>query len=376
MYISHMFDIDDTSERQMTKTSATFQYTTDANLGAEITPPVTIEQLQDDVTNVFLHYVRNIYWMTDAKTAWAITKTPALEHEFELGNPDFQASDLGLTYVHIKDTQFAKTMKCMYDYAYFGLAHLGEEALEYEGIAMWTTALLVDAAMGDVGSEWGSYGLDIQDCAARLVKVAETANARLILEGDDEGFYFFASSSKDDKGFDVGHLNVRQVALLSGMEEMSIRAAANPNRSNQLKPTKTEHGTRFEIAVVKEWLMQKKRYVPITKRWFVNDFDLSKSYKSWDEISEGLDTRYILLGQENGYDDLDKALAEIHIHVNPGRGIYLEKTVMDDEVSVRRLARILSLQEDLLLLRAKEAIAAETLRNIEREIKSLAEQQK
>lgn len=337
-----------------------------------LTPPMTPEQFQDDVTNVFLHYVRTINWMTDPKTAWAITKALPLEYEFELMNPDFNAADLELTYAHIKDTQFARVMHCMYDYAFFGLIHLGEDGLEYEGTAMWTSALLVDAAKGDLGREWDSYGPDIQTRASRLLQVAETANARIILEDVEEGgFYNFASASKDDKGISVRDLNVRQVALLSGMEEMSIRAAANPNRASQLKPVKTEHGTRFEISVVKDWLMQKKRYVPITKRWFVNDFDLMKSYKSWSEVADGLDKKYNLLGQENGYAGLDEALAELQLKPDHDNGICLEKSFFDNETAIRNLARILSLPEDLLLLRVKEAIAFESLRQIERDIKCL-----
>lgn len=359
-----------------TKTTTSETSTTEVT-GTDLAPLVTLNQFHDDVTNVFLHYVRNICLMTDFKTAWSITKAPALENEFELTSPDFKAADLGLTYSHIKDTEFARSMQRMYDYAYFGLVHLGEESLDYESIHMWTSALLIDAAEGDVASEWDSYGLDIQDCARRLVKVAYTANARLILEGAEYGFYYFSSQSKDDKNSEIGLLNVRQVALLGGMEEMSVRAAANPNRANQLKPTKTEHGTRFEVSIVKEWLLKKKRYVPITSRWFVRDFDLSKSYKSFDEISYGINARYNLLGQENGYEVLDKALSEINLKptiFSESRGLYLVKDFFDDEVAARTLAGILALPEDLLLLRAKESIAMDTLRNIERDIKSLTGQ--
>lgn len=357
----------------MTKTNTNLENMTTETQNSDLAPSLTLAQFHDDVANVFLHYVRNISWMTDVETAWAITKAPALAYAYDLMNPDCSAADLGLTHAHIKDTEFARAMQRMYDYAYFGLVHLGEEALEHESIHMWVSALLVDAASGAVSSEWGSYGNDIESAASRLVRVAETANARLILEGEEEGFYYFVSQNKDDKHCDTGQLNVRQVALLSGMEEMSIRAAANPNRVNQLKPTKTEHGTRFEVSVVKEWLKQKKRYVPVTKRWFVNDFDLTKTYKSWDEIAYGLETRYNLLGQEQGYESLDERLAAIGLSPS-GKRILLEKAFFDNEHGVRQLADILSLPQDLLVLRTREAMALETLRNIERDIKHLAEQ--
>lgn len=378
VYSVHMFDVHTVQKIKMAKKTNTPEGTTTESAVTGITPLVSLDKFQDDVTNVFLHYVRNICWMVDGKTAWAITKAPALDYEYDLTHPDLKAIDMGLTFAHIKDTQFACAMRRMYDYAYFGLIDLGEESLEYESIHTWTVALLVDVAGGAVGNEWDSYGLDIVDCARRCVKVADTANARRVLEGHEE-FYHFVSQGKEDNYCDDNLLNVRQVALLSGMEEMSIRAAANPNRANQLKPMKTEHGTRFENTVVKEWLIQKKRYVPITKRWTARDIDLTQSYMSLDEIELGLNTRYNLLGLENGFDQLDAALVAINLEAGAfleRRRIHLYNAFFDDEMAVRSLARILSLPEELLTLRVKEVITTESLRNIERAIKNLATHQK
>ena len=86
---------------------------------AGLTSPITLEQFRSDATNVFLHYVRNIAWMVDTQTAWAITKAPALEFNGALANPELMATDLGLTYEHIQNTEFARAMQRMYDYAYF-----------------------------------------------------------------------------------------------------------------------------------------------------------------------------------------------------------------------------------------------------------------
>lgn len=358
------------------KTNVPEGTTTESTVSA-LTPLFPLEQFEDDVTNVFLHYVRNINLMVDSNTAWAITKAPALESEFQLGHPERRASDLGLTYAHIKDTEFARALRRMYDYAYFGLVHLGEESLEYAGIHTWAVALVIDATDGAVAKEWESYGLDIVDCARRCLKVAETANARRILEGETE-IYSLMSQDKGERSCSGNQLNVRQVALLSGMEEMSIRAAANPNRANQLKPTKTEHGTRFENTVVKEWLIQRKRYLPITKVWAAGDIDLTRSYSNLDDIALGLNARYDRLGQEKGCEELDAALAAINLEVGPSvdrRKIYLGSSFFENDAAVRGLARVLSLPEELLALRVKEVITAESLRNIERAIKNLVVQQ-
>ena len=336
-------------------------------------PPMSLEQFQDDVTNVFLHYVHIICHMTDAKTAWTITKAAPLESsaEWALCAPERDAAEIGLTHAHIEDTEFAKVMREMYDFAYFGLKNLGGSGLEYEGSAMWFSSMLIDAAYGDFSREWDSYGPTVQEHAKRLLAVAETANARLTLEGCDEPFHHFAGTNKDSNGSQSDCLDVRQVALLSGMEEMSIRAAANPNRPNALKSFKVGNATRFELSVVKEWLIQKKRHVPITERWIVKDFDLGKSYKFCGAISMGLDTRYRLLGQNQGYAEIDKALNSIHIQVTPGGGMYLEEEAMRDEPLMRKVAEILALPADLLILRIREAFAHQTLKAVEEEMKKL-----
>lgn len=374
-YSVHMFGMYMTQEKNMAKKTNAPEITEASVAG--LTPAVSLEQFQDDVTNVFVHYVRNIGWMVDIKTAWAITNAPELEYDTDLLNPELKAADIGLTYALIKDTQFGKAMQRMYDYAYQGIVRVGEESLDYESIHTWTSALLLDVARGAVGNEWDSYGLDICDCAKRCVEVAETANARRMLEGLD-GFFYFNSAPVDDYN-DVDKLTVRQVALLAGMEEMSVRAAANPNRANQLKPTKTGSGTRFENTVVKEWLIQKKRYVPITKRWTASELNLAQKYSSIDDIVAGLNTRYNLLGQERGFQRLDAALAKIKVETVQFQDtyrIYLPDSKMADDNTVRGLALILDLPEDLLSLRVKEVLTAESLRGIERAIKDLVTQPK
>lgn len=344
---------------------------------AGLTPAVSIEEFRDDVTNVFLHYVRNIAWMVDAKTAWAITKAPALEYEPSLFDPDLKATDLELEYEHIQETEFARAMQRMYDFAYLGQIDLSAESLTNESIHTWVSALVVDVASSSVANEWDSYGLDIVACARRCVQVAEMANARVILEEGESFFDNFCRYGKEDSP-EEGLLTVRQVAMLAAMEEMSVRAAANPNRANQLKPTKTENGTRFESAVVKEWLQQKKRYLPITKRWSEGQLNLAqKSFRSLDEVAISLDARYNMLGLEHGFERLNEALAAIGLVEKTIFGkaqILLPDEVFTNNETVRGLARALSLPDELLVLRVKEVLAAEGLRAIERAIKDLGEQ--
>lgn len=55
----------------MTKTNTTLENMTTERQNSDLAPSLTLAQFHDDVTNVFLHYVRNISWMTDVDTAWA-----------------------------------------------------------------------------------------------------------------------------------------------------------------------------------------------------------------------------------------------------------------------------------------------------------------
>lgn len=347
---------------------------TETQISSELKPLMTLAQFQEGTVEVFLHYVRNLMWMTDAATACAVLKdTPEDIYKY-LGDVSLTPTELGVSFAHIESTAFAQAMMRMYDYAYRGIIHLGEEDLTYESIHTWTTALLIDAAKGEVANEWDTYGAGLQSTALLLVKVAETANARLILEGAQRGFYYFNQFDKDDVAFEEGYLSVRQVALLSGMEELSIRAAANPNRANQLKPTKTEKGTRFEVSVVKDWLIQKKRYIPITKQWFVNDFDLSKSYRFLDDITYGLNARYNVVGQQEGYQKIDKALKKIGINASASTGLYVNQEILLQEDLITKLAEILSLPSNLLNLRIQEALAATKLRQIEYCIQALGQE--
>lgn len=200
----------------------------------------------------------------------------------------------------------------------------------------------------------------------------------MTLEGEDPFFYHFKANPRDDFP-EEGVLTVRQMSLLSGMEEMSIRAAANPKRVNRLKPVElTEKRTLFEIQVAKDWLLSKKRYVQITKRWSAGEMNLHKKrFANLVELDMGLNARYKMLCNEHGRDSIDdyaKALG-----LSSGEGLVGPYLTIDDEdfanqERMRGLARVLCLPEDLLVLRIEEVLASERLRSIERSIKQLTEQ--
>ncbi len=344
--------------------------------GGGLPVPFGRETLHQDVLIVFLHEIRTLGWICEAPAAWrVISKSPA-DHNV-LFDPDASLEDLGLAYTDIQHTPIAQTLERMYDYGYFGISDESAEAMVDESIFTWISAILTDVRHSSVMNEWGTYGGVGSASAERCLRVAELANARRVLEGA-ENFFHFRWGTPDEESVAAGSLTVHQMGLLAGMEEMSIRAAANPKRANRLA-TKIEEGrTRIPIDTAKEWLTSKGRYVPITPRWNSGEIDLAnRRFINIDELHTALEARHQFLTlQDDRHVDLDTQLVAIglNVHRSPDLGqgrLTLEKAHFSNSEFMRKVAAILELPNDLLVLRAREAVANEELSAVERELRAL-----
>lgn len=338
--------------------------------------PFSREVFHQDVAEVFLFYVRSMAWMVQTPE---ILKNLPLPSEIDLADlyiAEYGAKDLGMSFEHIRHTEFAKALDQLYDYAYLGRNDHSQECIQDDGIHARLTCLLLDARDGEMAREWGEWGWSIGDHAARCVQVAETANARVTLEGKEPFFVGFQRSGKEGY-LSIGELTVRQLSLLSGMEEMSIRAAANPKRSNPLKTVSTDQGTRIDISVAMEWLKAKGRYLPITNVWSQSDIRLETTrFDRLDTLDGALQARYRSLCSEGRREELDAVLAEAKIQTAqgwPGPFIDMTEQEFQDENKLLTLARVLELPAELLVLRVKETLAHESLRSIESALKQVTQ---
>lgn len=341
------------------------QATLDTNTGSGAMPVViTREELHRDILILFVYQARIIGWMTDEAKAYAfLSKKPP--GDYEMFDPDLTPEDLGISYADIQHTTFAQTIVAMYEYAYFGLVDGSAESMSLEGIYTWTAAILDDMSNSSAMQEWGTYGPNDTESARRCRRVAEIANARFVLEGGEGIFYFHGPDG--DSG-DEGSLTVRQLALLSGMEEHSIRSAANPKRAKPLETYSDNGKTRISIATAKSWLTAKGRYVSITRRWSDGDIDLTKRrFSTVDELHSALEARCaFLVLNESSKDEVGNRFVQLGVSMKrfdgEGRiGLELERSHFTDFEFVARLARALVLDVELLVLRAREAIASEEL---------------
>jgi hypothetical protein len=329
--------------------------------------PFSIEEFRKNILTFFLTQVRTIGWMTDVATAWGITGKSDLGVS-ELFNPDLTAEELGLTYADVSETTFARCMECLYQFAYYGILDESIESMSYESIYTWLTAIIDDTARGRVAAEWDSYGAFGVIDIANLYRVAETANARRILEGMEHFYYFY---SKDGDQTDDDALSVRQMALLAGMEEMSIRAAANPNRVTPLPKQDTPGHTRFAVEDAKNWLQAKGRYVPVTRRWTRMEIDFStRRFSSFEDVLSITNNRLADLDRENGrngdvYFAFQALFPKHGISPDDPRANFLAPAF------VRDLAEVLRFPADLFCLRVRELFAKEESAAIKHALREL-----
>lgn len=342
--------------------------------------PFSREELRTHILALFFHQMRVIGWMTDASTAWRILGQPA-PNDYCLHSPDWDAAELG-QYSQIEHTIFAKTIERMYDYAYSGELDESGESMDNESMYTWTAALLMDIRDSAVLHEWGLYGGNGAESAEKCFAVAELANARRVLEGG-ENFFYFMSSVADDRIAEDGLLTVRQMALLAGMEEMSIRAAANPKRANALPTTSVDRRTRIPVESAKAWLKARGRYVPITRRWGEAALDLSKRrFQDIPELCSALTARYEALAlAQPDEEKLVEALTALGMKttVNPfrlgRRSPEINAEHLSTAESVERLGEVLQLPGNLLKLRVREARANEELAFVQRELRMTSHQE-
>lgn len=333
--------------------------------------PFTLEEFQKDITEVFFYQMRTIALITDPKTAFRVLNIEIKDDEYDIYDQDNSATDLGVTYDHIRNTTFATTLERLYEYAFYGKWDTNAESMGDEGVYMWASGIVCDALRSDVAEIWGAFGWDIESHAKRCVLVAETANARNTLEGGEIFHNFYNGTKRELTGDDV--LTIRQMALLSGMEEMSIRAAANPKRANPLITITEDGGTRVACDVAKSWLESKGRYVPITFYRSKGDLDLTKrKFLNYFDMWLALNDCFLKLSDLVGIETLTTKLNAIGLSVLPSiQGVHLEITEENfaNESLMHSLAEILELPAVLLALRAKELNANQMLENVEKQLR-------
>jgi hypothetical protein len=338
-----------------------------------LTPLLTRAQLEEDLVTVYAHLIflnRMLVGEDEASAGLVHKPLPAT------GDLTSGADDLGLTFADIAHAEFVQTFLWMYDFAYFGRLHADAEPMGDETGYTRAAAFAFDLQTATLPVQILQDGAPI--AARRLTQIAETANARHLLEGGHEPFFYFGHGGELELP-EEGWLTVRQIALLAGMSEPTIRTLANPKRSDALK-TENEGGrTRIKLDVARAWLQKKKRYVPVRRVWSGAGVDLAdvRLYRLADLVAR-LNRRLEQLSDERPgglaalRQRLEKARPAIPFSVTHlGLFLDLEPHHFADAALVTALAAALELPAPLITLRARELIAREELALVQRELEAL-----
>ena len=277
----------------------------------------------------------------------------------------------------LRTWEVTRFVERLYDYGVLGIAYDTARDMDSESPYTYTCAFLVDLMQSQVHEELeSSTGVNFYPHLA--LEAAQMAHARFLLEDQsNEPFYRFAGQGEP------GELTIRDIALLSGMEEKSVRNAANPKRASHLKTQSRERSTFIRPEDARAWLKERGRYIPLTRGYAEASVDLSStSYPSLFDAWLFILGRYRSLGLSA--DDFGKlvGLADLRdpsegkmAHVDPdwrvNTNFEFTSAMAQDASLMKRFAKALELPSDLFVMRMKEAALNDALSELRASIRTL-----
>lgn len=282
-------------------------------------------------------------------------------------------SDLPITYEDICKTPLVQAMEEFYRFAYLGIQI--EENIPGKYIR---TEMIIKRL--EMLSEWGIFSNGL---LKRCRDMIDLARARDILEQTNVFSidYQIGGDNQNEKDRTKDALTIRQMALLAGMEEMSIRAAANPNRVERLITFKGEGGrTLVSIEDAKEWLKSKKRYVIVRNGTYKNIDIQSGVFESLDQLADALQKLYMSKLQYIGDDgweqpyEKEKVLKKLGFEFERNgndRIIKIERKNLKNKALVGELEKIFNIKKGVLDLKVDAALKREDLARIEKELRDI-----
>lgn len=345
---------------------------------------ITKAQLREDILNIYVLQARTTCLMVPEDTAWPMAGPQRGTQAGQLWDIDLTPQWLELSYGDIQSIQFARALEQQYDFGFLGLVTKGLEPMEDETMHMWVAAYLMDLRDSQLVDEWESYGVAVEESVLRCLHVCELANARLTLE-DREGFSYFAGldgsgkrARKGDKrvadrATSIDGLTIRQMALLSGMEEMTIRTAASRPGPNQLPTFKDENRrTLIKTEDARNWLKVKGRYVPITAHPESVDLATVK-LRTVDDFNDLLLERMRhLVSTGSSFASMEQAI----FHSMRAHGFEpaenLTREMLNSRSLIEQVARVLELSPEVLPLRARQAALQDELSELDMQVRNAA----
>lgn len=321
------------------------------------TAPFTIEQFQEDICRILLLEARKLSQLMGVEKPLGLAALGlATSVDADFWNASATPAEAGLTFDMVADSTFANAMLDHYDFAFNAVETRRTEAMRWDSIHTAIGAYVLSLKDSPYVAEWEGEGDDeLPKAINRCLQVVETSSARLVLE-DVDPFYDFTSepSAEHHEPHSDSELTIRQLSMLAGLEEMTLRSIISRKTSPQLVTRKDDRRTYVKAQVAKEWLIAKGKYLPVTRPVFARKLDLNiTSFKSVKELASGLAAH--LASMVN--DDVSVELS-VRAVIEKFGALDLRDlavTYAGSAEAMRELAVAMQLPAELLRLRAREA---------------------
>jgi hypothetical protein len=349
----------------------TMNTSTDSSTREPLFPlPFTREQIREDVCNIFLFEARK------AAHLYGVVQSapyPTFLDGLELGawfDQDNGPKNLEITYDKVSHYDLAMAMEDFFDLAFYAVLFSRVEPMEMDTVYTWIGYYLQDSTKSAYLEEWEAYGAEILDSIKRCLYVCELANARCILEGKEA--FAYLRSTKDDDG-DYDELSIRYLAMLAGMEELSLRSAISRKTAPVLETKKDDRRTYIESDVAKNWLIAKGRYQPVIIGHLSAEIDLAKTrFDSIRDFTIMLADRLAFVGGKSPDRESLKQSIQEALGAHKVEDLHdLRFEDLCNDVLVESLAMLLDLPPHLLKIRGKEAALKSQIAHCEWELKQL-----
>ena len=344
--------------------------------------PFSRDQLRQDILEVFWHQLRMTTLFVDEAKVWPLVGRPVPEDYPLWGRQgfwrlDMEPADFEVSFSQVTNTIFARCLEMQFDFAYRGVLTNQAAAMEMDGDHTWVALYLHDLVASLLAEEVEAYvGPGLRLAIKRCHETSELANARLALEDRDIFCYFSSPKSGErDESAPLEGLTIRQIAMLSGMEEMSVRTAVSRKGPNQLPTHKEDGRTLVRSEDARTWLKAKGKYLPITREWSGQELRLEKTkFVNLSELDGALQQQILHLGGVAGSapEELKARLRSIYESHGHGDvfGVMTYAQAKDAKL-MTAVAEALSLPPQLLVLRAQQAQLSGELQHLDREISRL-----
>ena len=315
---------------------------------------------------IYIYWARLTALLSSPERGAAWLKRPPVDSS-DLFDPDLGPEECEMTFADIADIDFVKYSGWMYDYAVHAVDHASAERMGDETPYTWFSAYVFDLSNGTLPEQYtNDSGDSVRAAADRWLVIAQLANARNILEDGESFFHFSRMHGAEDAG-GMGDLSVKQLALLAGIDEVAVRAAASIRQSDPLPIIERGGHSFVQITSAKTWLEKKGRYRPVHFSTHRSGIDLATAeIRGSSDLAAVLDRRIEEIRKcdirQNVWKRLEKA------GVVRGDGVPLDTLRTLDQRFLASVATELDVDAETLLLRSQEAIAKDTLLRIAGEL--------